>query len=607
MTLLVISRSIEGGHREPDLSPITTPGPKLEWSKWRNEIEFVLKDLRIPLNQTQPSWTEFHPSTKKGPNGQAILTSVNDAHALKEHPQLYQDILTLGNSPVLRKVIEFNQRLPLDEWSKISGNARIQIRKLSAVLDPEAKTRIIAIFDYWSQAVLKPLHDKLMHTLKQLPDDRTYHQVSGFDGVPTSQFWSLDLSNATDRFPLGFQKEVISLLFGDQYSQAWARVMVSQPFTNPWGQPVLYGTGQPMGAYSSWAAFTLSHHILVRIAAKRCGISSKSGNYYQILGDDIVISNDAVAKQYQEMLSELGVGISQSKSHVSQYMFEFAKRWYWNKQEVSGLPIKGILTARQFWWQLLPEMEELFARTGQPHTLVDPRIFSSILKMTGQPRRFATRLYMTSLLLSDKSERITRWQIFLSHFDGLEGCNQPSLKRIKWLEDAIVILQASSLERSLVSLRTTEKEFTLKMNSILTALGLTGPLLPNYQAMIAPIAVIRQLYKEAKDRVQGIKERTYDNDEIVEMARNTLNANPLQLLHQRKKHIRVQAQADLTKSIIEYARTSNDIRRKLLRVHSDQLSELFSTQQGYLPSYARDKVSWSHIEALEARRLRDGY
>jgi hypothetical protein len=33
------------------------------------------------------------------------------------------------------------------------------IRKITYVDSPEGKKRVIAIFDYWSQTVLKPLHD----------------------------------------------------------------------------------------------------------------------------------------------------------------------------------------------------------------------------------------------------------------------------------------------------------------------------------------------------------------------------------------------------------------------------------------------------------------
>jgi hypothetical protein len=55
-----------------------------------------------------------------------------------------------------------------------------------------------------------------------------------------------------------------------------------------------------------------------------CGFNNF--NQYIILGDDIVIKNDAVAKKYIEIIEKLGVEISISKTHVSSNTYEFAKR-----------------------------------------------------------------------------------------------------------------------------------------------------------------------------------------------------------------------------------------------------------------------------------------
>jgi len=47
---------------------------------------------------------------------------------------------------------------------------------------------------------------------------------------------------------------------------------------------------------------------------------------YIILGDDIVIKNDAVAKEYIKIMTGLGVEISMHKTHKSKNFYEFAKR-----------------------------------------------------------------------------------------------------------------------------------------------------------------------------------------------------------------------------------------------------------------------------------------
>jgi hypothetical protein len=80
-----------------------------------------------------------------------------------------------------------------------------------------------------------------------------------------------------------------------------------------------------MGAYSSWAMLALTHHVLVRVAAQRCGVQHFKD--YIVLGDDIVIQNDKVASEYLFLMKCLGVKINLSKSIISSRFCEFAKRW----------------------------------------------------------------------------------------------------------------------------------------------------------------------------------------------------------------------------------------------------------------------------------------
>jgi hypothetical protein len=63
---------------------------------------------------------------------------------------------------------------------------------------------------------------------------------------------------------------------------------------------------------------------------------------YILLGDDIVITNDAVASKYVELITGLGVEISPMKTHVSETTYEFAKRWFHHGIEVTGFPLNSI-------------------------------------------------------------------------------------------------------------------------------------------------------------------------------------------------------------------------------------------------------------------------
>jgi len=65
---------------------------------------------------------------------------------------------------------------------------------------------------------------------------------------------------------------------------------------------------------------------MVQISARRCG-SDKIFTDYALLGDDLVIADEAVARCYLALASDLGVSINMDKSIVSEEsVLEFAKR-----------------------------------------------------------------------------------------------------------------------------------------------------------------------------------------------------------------------------------------------------------------------------------------
>lgn len=66
-----------------------------------------------------------------------------------------------------------------------------------------------------------------------------------------------------------------------------------------------------MGTYGSWALLALSHHYLVRRAARL--VSRKSRGLYAVLGDDLLIADEAIAESYFDQAEELGIDISLHK------------------------------------------------------------------------------------------------------------------------------------------------------------------------------------------------------------------------------------------------------------------------------------------------------
>lgn len=187
------------------------------------------------------------------------------------------------------------------------------------------------------------MHKFLFRLLKMIPQDCTFDQgkllerLSKVDSVK----YSCDLSAATDRFPIKVISAILRGRFPSVFIEAWEDIMVGYSFERKDLPPISYSVGNPMGAYTSWAAFTLAHHFVVYDAGIEAGIAWRLIPY-AILGDDIVIANAKVAEIYLRKMSELGVEISLAKSHISKDMMEFAKRLFYKQVEISPFPLSAV-------------------------------------------------------------------------------------------------------------------------------------------------------------------------------------------------------------------------------------------------------------------------
>ncbi|QNS28825.1 RNA-dependent RNA polymerase [Diaporthe rudis mitovirus 1] len=403
LTLLSYSRSIKPSKgtklREPLYETITNVNLKKNYTiplKFINEfVEYHKLQLKKPIFENDNHYI----SNKSSPFGKATLSGlfglfylVNNDHQTLEifnrilGSKVYDSII----APVIKLVWTDHRSFKIGKVPKSSG-------KLSIVEDPEGKRRIIAMVDYYSQFILKPIHQQLLNLLNNLDCDRTFTQDPFHQWGKTmgNNFWSLDLSAATDRFPVELQEKLLSVIYGDkEFSTSWRDLLTSRLYEAPNGRLLKYSVGQPMGAYSSWAAFTLSHHLVVKWAAKLCGFD-QTFNKYIILGDDIVINNDKVAQKYIGIMTKLGVDISMTKTHVSKNTYEFAKRWIHKGVEVSGLPLRGILNNLNNPITLITNIVEYIYRVNIPFkgTTVDLlyKVFKGI--------KFGNRFYSNSKIL----------------------------------------------------------------------------------------------------------------------------------------------------------------------------------------------------------------
>jgi hypothetical protein len=332
LTALSLGKMIPGDGTV-DVIPITKPwngsipGHLMKWVFDRKfpDLKAVVYDF--------PHW-----STKAGPKGQAMATRMRDLRSLPN--SLKARIIELGGKPMknyLTRMWDMIHDSPLSIGSdEVRGWSKSSIRRIHVIKDKEMKSRVIAILDYWSQSVLKPYHDKLMSMIQSQPGDFTIQKspkrwLAGGRGT----YHSFDLTQRTDRFPVAFQQLVFGKIFGFDKAEAWTHVMTAHRFDLPNGGTAKYMAGQPMGRYTSWAIFTMSHHLILQYIKDKIDPNV----VYAILGDDLVIRGKDGAEAYRGIMLQLGVEISESKTHISENSYEFMKRWFLNQVEVTPFPL----------------------------------------------------------------------------------------------------------------------------------------------------------------------------------------------------------------------------------------------------------------------------
>lgn len=347
-TLLQVSYIITGW-KEPDYSAITDPEESDD--DFEEEIALFAKEkLSVKFDTPDIYWNEPHPTSKMGPNGPAMVTSHDDLFSLSEERISQLKVLAgyrfgvyidncIGARDYLRDIRK--KLLPV----KADFNPReITDSRISIVKSPECKSRIIAILDYWSQTVLKPLHDWAFAQLRKFDSDRTFNQNSINLKQSVGFFASFDLKSATDRFPVSLQERILAIYINEERASAWRSIMTDRDFQkHDSSGTVRYAVGQPMGAYSSWAIFSLTHHIVVQYAAHLSGITGQFRDYL-LLGDDIMIYNQEVATNYESIINRLKVEIQREKSLVSKDTFEFAKRIFHKGREMTGFPLAAFVS-----------------------------------------------------------------------------------------------------------------------------------------------------------------------------------------------------------------------------------------------------------------------
>ena len=198
---------------------------------------------------------------------------------------------------------------------------------ISFIQEPGFKLRVIANPRRMFQLALQPMQQQLLDLLRdKVTTDYTFDQRSA---IPVIQKWmkagqkvySVDLSDATNVFPLDFQSKVLANV-GCLPTDIELFERLSR---SPWYVPHLktsiqFKKGQPLGLTPSFPAFALAHNVLLTNLCKELKIE----NQFCVLGDDVCIGNGPLNVMYRNALNELGCPVSQQKTLESYKVANFA-------------------------------------------------------------------------------------------------------------------------------------------------------------------------------------------------------------------------------------------------------------------------------------------
>lgn len=220
-----------------------------------------------------------------------------------------------------------------------SGNHWCQdlyLGRISRKLEGAGKVRNFAIGNSILQRLLYPLHEWSMSLLSHIEMDGTYNQIAPLNRLRGERvLYSFDLKSATDIFPCEASMMLLESLFDKTVAWSWYEILRSTEFLVPngiQGDPfhplsTRFRRGQPLGFFSSWPVFSLTHHWIIVKAAETV-YPGKRFTRYAVLGDDVVIADEQVALAYARIMEDIGGVISKEKSLIS-YVggCEFAKRF----------------------------------------------------------------------------------------------------------------------------------------------------------------------------------------------------------------------------------------------------------------------------------------
>lgn len=197
------------------------------------------------------------------------------------------------------------------------------VGRIGLIQEAGYKLRAVANPARVYQQALRPLKDSLLDILKGLPWDCTHNQSIPFDYIQKhlsegNVTYSVDLSGATDYFPLDLQMTVLKTLFPRNPDYVGLFYDLSRA---PWrynNTKIRWTRGQPLGLEPSFPAFALTHGLLLYALN-----GYKHNNSFFVLGDDVTILDESLHRKYRAVLKDLNCPVSETKSLSSNLLAEF--------------------------------------------------------------------------------------------------------------------------------------------------------------------------------------------------------------------------------------------------------------------------------------------
>ena len=217
------------------------------------------------------------------------------------------------------------------------------------------------------QHIVKPYGNRLYDLVKYCPWDCTFDEFKGYRTIQKrlqqgKKCFSVDLSKATDKIPMEYNTAVLKQLLkaipdANKHIKVFELIAKSNvllpDITDKYPEYTRkytgWGTGQPMGAFPSFAMLTLVHGLILFILN-----GYKYDDSYVVHGDDVVILNEELYHAYIEFLVNSGMEYSPYKTIQGTYFAEMNSKIITayeilNPVKWKEISAKNCLDVAQYW------------------------------------------------------------------------------------------------------------------------------------------------------------------------------------------------------------------------------------------------------------------